>query len=585
MSNLVEEIKTRCDIVDVVGRYVKLKRSGSNYMGLCPFHSEKTPSFSVSEKGQFFHCFGCGESGDVISFIEKIENVDFMTAAQKLCDQYGIDMEKLGYRSEGRNNEIYEMNRAAAMFFLHQLVDRPGPGLDYVQGRGLTMKTVGQFGLGFAPDSWHSLTDHMHSLGYDDRRLMRAGLISASKGSHYDKFRNRVIFPIINTRGKVIGFGGRLIAPGEPKYLNTPESPVFSKRNNLFGLNLTRKSIARQDQVIIVEGYMDMVSLYQSGITNVAATLGTALTADQCAMLGRYTKNVVLSYDADSAGRKAALRGIEIIRGAGLNARVLHVTDGKDPDEYVQKHGREAFEELVKNALPYAEYKLESVKSRYNLSVPEERMRYTKEAARVLAGLDPVDSEFYRKKLSDETGIPEGTLNREIDDINRSGSAENAVREARRRQDSKADDEKGSLSLQKTLIGIMAADPSTVPEVRKYAYVFADPSCYRVAGLIFSMFDEEGTLDAEKAADTLDAEDAALFNNIVSSGVLGNDVKTILNECVVKIRMDGLKKRHKELENTLALMPEDDPGIEDVMKQLSGIDAEVLKLKKDLGSE
>lgn len=588
MNSITDEIKNRCNIVDVVGRYVKLRRTGTDYMGLCPFHSEKTPSFSVSEKKQFFYCFGCGESGDVISFVQKIENVDFMTAVRRLADRCGINMDDYGFRNEGRNNRIYEMNRDAAYFFLHSLVDRPNPGRDYILNRGLDLKTIAKFGIGYAPDSWNSLFNHMTEKGYTPDQLASAGLLSVSRGNHYDRFRGRVIFPIINTRGKVLGFGGRIISDGKPKYLNTPESPVFSKRDNLFGLNLTRKEIADSDCAIIVEGYMDMVSLYQSGVKNVAATLGTALTAAQCSLISRYTKNIILSYDSDNAGRNAALRGIEVIRKAGLNARVLHVVDGKDPDEYIRKYGKESFLKLAEEALPYADYRLEHVRSEADLSTQQGKMRFVKAAVAVIRDLDPVESEIYIEKVALEAGIQEGALRREIAEAGQRGEKDR-IREPEigpgRNENAPGESSGAGLNLQKTLIGLLVKDPGLIPDSVKYAHVFTDPSCYRIVSVLFSMYQEEGSLDAERLADSLKAEDAAVFSSITGSEVLDVDTYRLWKECIGRIRISELRKKHGELEQVLELLSENDPRTEEIMKQLREIDARVLKLKKDPGSE
>ena len=590
MSNSTDEIKSRCNIVDVVGRYVKLKRTGSNYMGLCPFHNEKTPSFSVSEKGQFFHCFGCGESGDVISFIEKIENVDFKTALQKLADMYGINLEDYGYTNESRKNEFYKMNRDAALFFVHSLTDRPNPGRDYIMNRGLDLKTITRFGIGFAPDSWNSLLNYMKSKGYDEKMLYRGGLISSSKGRYYDKFRNRVIFPIINTRSKVIGFGGRIIGDGEPKYLNSPESDVFSKRNNLFGLNLTRESIKKKDCAIIVEGYMDMVSLYQSGVTNTTATLGTALTPNQCSMLSRYTKNIVLSYDADAAGRKAALRGIEIIRDAGLNVKVLHVPDGKDPDEYVRKHGKEAFEELVENAVPYVEYKLEHEKSLSDLNTENGRLRYIEGAARVLSSITPAEAEMYIKKVSEETGLQEGTLRAEV----RQASDQSGRRNSNYRRPVRVEQSgrgAGSLDedqrLQRTIIGIIAKNPSAIEKVSEFEYIFTDPVCFRIYNTLKSLSQNDTPPDINTAADSMSAEDAQVFLSLADSEAFDCSMGTLdklLDDCVKRIREKELRQNKEYLTNELKLLSDDDDErITKIMVQMKKIDADIQHLRNSTG--
>lgn len=589
MSSITDEIKNRCNIVDVVGRYVRLKRTGANYMGLCPFHSEKSPSFSVSENKQFYYCFGCGESGDVISFVQKMENLDFMTTVRRMAEQYGLNMDDYGFRNESRNNRFYEMNREAAYYFLHNLVDRPNEGRDYILGRGLDLKTVAKFGIGYAPDSWNGLLDYMTGKGYTPAELEKAGLVVGSKGRFYDRFRGRVIFPIINTRGKVLGFGGRILGAGQPKYLNSPESPVFSKRRNLFGLNLSRGDISDSNSVFVVEGYMDMVSLYQSGVTNTVATLGTALTAEHCSILGRYTGNIILTYDSDQAGRSAALRGIEVIRNAGFSPRVLHVTDGKDPDEYIHKYGKEAFLQMAEQALPYADYRLESVRAASDLSDRRGMMQYVRAASAVIRELDPVESEFYIEKVSRTTGIQEGAIRREI-------AAASSRFERRENGYSRKENENNmvpqgagtggaGLSLQKTLIGLMAKDPGLIPGTRKYTYIFTDPACYRIVNVLLNIYDEEGSVDIAKAADTLQPQDAAMLTGIVESGVLECDTRQVWKDCIGRIRITELKEKHRDLESVLELLPVDDGRTEEIMNQLREIDARILRLKNDPGSE
>ena len=589
MSSITDEIKNRCNIVDVVGQYVKLRRTGTNYMGLCPFHSEKTPSFSVSENKQFYYCFGCGESGDAISFVQKMENLDFMTTVRRMADRYGINMDDYGFRNESRNNRYYEMNREAAYYFLHNLVDRPNEGRDYILGRGLDLKTVAKFGIGYAPDSWDGLLRELTAKGYKPQEMARAGLVVSSRGRYYDRFRGRVIFPIINTRGKVLGFGGRILGPGQPKYLNTPESPVFSKRNNLFGLNLSRSEIAKSDCVFIVEGYMDMVSLYQSGVKNTVATLGTALTEEHCRILGRHTGNIILTYDSDQAGRNAALRGIEVIRHAGFSPKVLHVTDGKDPDEYIHRYGKDAFLQMAEQALPYADYRLESVRAASDLSSRQGLMNYVRSAAAVIRDLDPVESELYIGKVAETAGVPEGTIRREAAaaPVSYGRSAPQYARSENRNRTVSGNTGTGGagLNLQKTLIGLMAKDPELIPGTGKYAYIFTDPACYRIANILFHIYEEEHTIDVGKAADALQADDASMLIGIAESEVLDYDTNQVWQDCIGRIRIMELRNKRRDLENVLELLPEDDSRTEEIMNQLRDIDALILRLKNDPGSE
>lgn len=408
-NNIVDEIKSRCNIVDVVSRVVPLKKAGSNYKGICPFHNEKTPSFIVSETKQIFTCFGCGATGNVISFVMRYYNLDFKGAVEMLAKEYGISLTG-AFRGNKNKDELYEINRQAARFFFKAMRERVTPAYTYMKERGISEETLNKFGIGYADESWDSLYQHMRSLGIPADKLIELGLLSKSKGRYYDKFRGRVIFPILNTSGKVIGFGGRIIGEGEPKYLNSQESSVFQKKYNLYGLNLTGNEVRKADAIVLVEGYMDVVSLYQSGVRNVSASLGTALTENQARLLKRYTKNVILSYDADQAGQNAALRGLDILYKEGCRARVLKVTDGKDPDEFVKKNGRKAFLALMENAVPYGDFKLNMAASKYDLSDEQQRIDFLQDAVVILRAMKPVEADLYIKKLSKETGISEGAI-------------------------------------------------------------------------------------------------------------------------------------------------------------------------------
>ena len=311
-SSTIENLKNQVNIVDVVGRSVPLKRAGSNYKGCCPFHNEKTPSFVVSEQKQIFTCFGCGATGDVIEYVKRYYNLDFSEAVEKIAAEEGITVER-NARSDNRDI-YYKVNKLAANFFYRSFTEKANKGYAYMKRREIAPAILKKFGIGYADEQWDSLYQYLLSQGVDKKIMVELGLVSESKGKYYDKFRNRVIFPIINTSGKVIGFGGRAIDPGDnPKYLNSPESRIFQKKNNLYGLNISRQSVGKENFIILVEGYMDVIALYQSGVENVAASLGTALTENQAKLIKRYTKDVVLSYDADNAGRAAALRGLEIL--------------------------------------------------------------------------------------------------------------------------------------------------------------------------------------------------------------------------------------------------------------------------------
>ena len=387
-----------------------MKKAGSNYKGICPFHNEKTPSFVVSETKQIFTCFGCGATGDVIGFVERYYSLDFKGAVEMLAKEYGISLEG-AFRTSKDKDESYEINRQAAMFFFRALREKANPGYTYMKTMRMSEDTMNRFGIGYADGEWRSLYDYLLQKGISEDKLLSLGLISKSNDRCFDKFRNRVIFPIMNTAGKVIGFGGRIIGEGEPKYLNSQESDVFQKKNNLYALNLTRKDVSREDAIILVEGYMDAVSLSQAGIRNISASLGTALTEDQAGL-----SDQTLHEECDPfircrpGGQNAAFRGLDILYREGCRARVLKVTDGKDPDEFIKKNGRNAFLDLVDHAIPYGDFKLNMVKQRYDMEDEQQRVEFIHEAVRVLQKMNPVEADIYIEKLSAETGISEGAI-------------------------------------------------------------------------------------------------------------------------------------------------------------------------------
>jgi len=571
----IEELKNKLNIVDVIGRDVKLKRAGSNFKGLCPFHNEKTPSFVVSESKQYFTCFGCGARGDVIEFMRRYHNLDFVEAVEKLAEENGITLEKKGY-DDKRSKRFYEINKMAARYFYKELTKGKNPGYDYITGRGITDQTIAKFGLGYADGDWGSLRGYLKSKGVTDKELVEAGLASQSKGRTYDKFRNRVIFPIINTSGKVIGFGGRAISSEDsPKYLNSPENVVFKKKDNLYSLNLAREHAVKSGKIILVEGYMDVISLYQSGIGYVVASLGTALTPEQARLLHRYTSDVILSYDADSAGRKAANRGLDILRNEKCRVRVLHVTDGKDPDEYVKKYGKDAFLDLTETAKPFGEYKLESAKQGFDLSKDEDKVRYIEAVKPVFAAMEPVERELYAKKLSEELGVSASSILRETGEA---PAEENRRAERREAEDDGAS--RGLLSREAYLIKIVFEDPDALDRIKENKGIIQSPVARRVMNLAYLERKKNGKIDRNRVIDSLsdpdrDALTAALGQIIVKEG----SIRDTLDEIIKTWKIDDLTEKEKAIIKSLSLA-EGMPGekVEEFQNELIEVRKEIAKL-------
>ena len=420
IKDIIEEIKSRCDIANIISSYINIKPSGTNYKGLCPFHGEKTPSFYINTSKQIYKCFGCGEGGDVINFVMRIENLDFMDAVKLLADRCGIEIntqvdESTKERIE-KSKKFQDIHVEAARFYFSNLIKTKNPGYEYLRKRGLDDKIIKKFGLGYSLDSWNSLMNYLISIGYKNEDLIECGLFGYKSETKkiYDKFRNRVMFPIFDYRGNVIGFGGRVLDDSLPKYLNSPDTLIFNKRQNLYGLNFARKEI-KDRSIILVEGYMDLISLYQYGIKNVVATLGTALTDGQGSLIKRYADTAIISYDSDEAGIKATLRAIEILNKLDINVKVLNLKECKDPDEFIRKYGVLEFEKEIKNSTHYIKYKIDNLKRNFNIQNDEERVKFTKESSKIIKEIkSPVEADYYIKYLSEQSNISIESIKKEV---------------------------------------------------------------------------------------------------------------------------------------------------------------------------
>lgn len=424
-EDIINEIKYRNDIETAVSQYVNLKRRGKNLVGLCPFHSEKTPSFTVYPENGSFYCFGCGAGGDVFTFTGLIENLDYIESVKLLAERSGVALPQDGYDDSMQKlkNTIYDINRDTARFFHSYLMSPDGKwALDYLYGRGLTLKTIKHFGLGAAPDSWDALIKHLKSKGYRESDMIAANVVGKSqRGSLYDRFRKRVMFPIINIRGNIIAFSGRAM-PGEDKqggkYVNTADTPVYKKSANLFGMNFAKNACA--ERVILVEGNMDVISLHQAGFTNTVAPLGTAFTTEQANLLARYTKEIVLMLDADAAGQKAIKRATELLQNTGLSVRVVVIPDGKDPDEYIKKNGADRFSALLSGAVSDMEYKLLTAAAGLDLASDDGRLKYLAAAAEIIAeDEDIMARDVYIGKMCEKYGVSRTALTAKVEEMRR----------------------------------------------------------------------------------------------------------------------------------------------------------------------
>ncbi|MEG0377979.1 MAG: DNA primase [Eubacterium sp.] len=421
-EEVIQQVLEASDIVDVVSEYVALKKTGSSYKGKCPFHNERTASFSVSQEKQLYHCFGCGVGGNVMGFIMAIENLPFIDAVQFLARRANIMLPEQGNSEEDnkryrQKERLYELHRELANYY-YVCLRRSREAQYYLNNRGISAETIKAYGLGLSPDGWSSALDFLRQKGYTDQEMLDSGLVMASDkgGRLYDRFRNRIMFPILNATGRIIGFGGRRISDEDkgPKYLNSPETMIFSKGTELFNMNHAKSHI-KGGQVLIVEGYMDVISLYQKDVRNTVAALGTAFTVYHAALLGRYVNEVVLCFDGDAAGEGATQKAIDILKNTAINVRILRLPVEDDPDSYIQKNGKEAFEKKIEEAITIVEYEMGLLRKRYDINQTDGRIKYINQAIVVLRQLsDEVEVDLYSKRLSRETGIDLKVIRREV---------------------------------------------------------------------------------------------------------------------------------------------------------------------------
>ena len=415
-DDLIEEIRMKNDIVDVISGYVKLQRKGSSYFGLCPFHNEKSPSFSVSPGKQMYYCFGCGAGGNVFTFLMEYENFTFPEALEMLADRAGVELPKMEYSKEAKEqadlkSALLEINKEAAKFYYYQLRQKTGEqGMAYLKGRELSDETINKFGLGYSGKFSNNLYQYLKGKNYSDELLRQSGLFNVDeKRGMYDKFWNRVIYPIMDVNNRVIGFGGRVMGDAKPKYLNSPETKIFDKSRNLYGLNMARSS--RKKNLIICEGYMDVVSMHQAGFTNAVATLGTALTEEQSRLIAQYTGEVVLSYDSDAPGQAATRRATGLLEAAGVKIRVLSIPDAKDPDEFIKKFGAERFAQLIEGSSSATDFAINKLRQENDVTTAEGKVSFLKQFAALMAGLpNPIEREVYLSKVCRELEVDKAAV-------------------------------------------------------------------------------------------------------------------------------------------------------------------------------
>lgn len=558
-EELVEEIRERNDIVDVISGYVKLQRKGSSYFGLCPFHNEKSPSFSVSPGKQMYYCFGCGAGGNVFTFLMEYENYTFPETLKALADRAGIALPEREYSQEEKRQQdlksrLLELNKMAARYFYYQLRSENGrQGLEYLKNRQLSDETIKSFGLGFANKYSNDLYNYMKKQGVSDELLRESGLMNVDEAKGmYDKFWNRVIFPIMDVNSRVIGFGGRVMGDGKPKYLNSPETPIFDKSRNLYGLNVARTS--RKKNILVCEGYMDVISLHQAGFKNAVASLGTALTTQHAGLLKRYTDEVVLTYDSDDAGTRAALRAIPIVKAAGLSAKVLHMQPYKDPDEFIKALGAEKFQERIDGAENSFMFEISMLEREYDMKDPEGKTAfYNGVAARLAEFESELERENYIEAVAARYHIAFDSLRKLVNRAAMKGMA--PVRTEPRRVKKAAEREDGMKKSQKLLLTWLIEKPKLYGQLKGHISTedFTEGLYHEAAELLFAQLEGGSVIPAKIinhfAEPEQQREAAALFNASLQTDTPA-EMEKALRETVYRIRNHGISSRRAMLEPT-----------------------------------
>ena len=574
-DDIIEEVRQKNDIVDVVSQYVKLTRKGSSYFGLCPFHNEKTPSFSVTPGKQMYYCFGCGAGGNVFNFIMEYENYTFGEALKHLAERAGVELPQIEYSREVQEKarqkaELLEINKQAAQYFYYQLRTEKGQqGYQYLAGRGLSEETMRRFGLGYSDKFSDGLYRYLKSKGYQDERLRESGLFNVDeRHGMYDKFWNRVIFPIMDVNNRVIGFGGRVMGDGKPKYLNSPETKIFDKSRNLYGLNIARTT--RKKYLILCEGYMDVISMHQAGFTNAVASLGTALTSGHASLLKRYTQEVLLLYDSDEAGVRAALRGIPILREAGVNSRVVNLHPYKDPDEFIKNMGPEAFEERLNQASDSFLFRVSIAESEFPMNEPQGQNRFFERCAQMLLELkDELERNLYIeaivKKYRGQYGVSVEDLRKRVNTLALKGTpAENRIQPRNGTKEKKKRDS-ASDQAQKLMLTWLVTYPRIFDKVAQYLGPedFVVPLYREVAEMLFTQHKEGQVNPARLLNSFTDSEEqrevASLFNATIHLET-PQEQDQAFADTLLRIKSESLAERNRNWD------PTDMKGLQEIVK-------------------
>lgn len=573
-DEIIEEVRQTNDIVDIISQYVHLKRSGRNYFGLCPFHNEKSPSFSVSPDKQIFHCFGCGVGGNVFTFLTKIEGINFVEAVQTLAERSNIQLPTL--ESGGDNakeilkSKVLKVNEFAANYY-HENLYKPESKIaqEYVKKRRLTNETLKAFQIGFS-GSFDELYKQLKAQGFEEREILESGLVNRNeRGQYIDRYRNRLMFPICDARGRVIAFGGRVLDDSKPKYINSPENVVYSKGRHLFGLNVAKKSKDIKQRLLIVEGYMDVISLHQRGITNVVAPLGTALTQNQGYLLRNNTEQIVLSFDSDEAGQTAKVRAMEILQNMGCDIRVLQMEGAKDPDEYIIKYGNARFQNLVERAISVIEFKVKLLKQNLNLENTNDKIKFLNEIAKLIAKVDnTIEREVYIEKIADSYDISKEAIYAEVNKLTYSGEKNSKILEKakpviRHENNNKIQVSEAIKKRENTIISILLTGDEGIYQLIKQNIKIEDfkyPINKEIVKKLYEEF-EKGNSNINSIIDNLNEEEQNHITMIMAEDYEINDMEKAIDDIIQAYQKENLNERKFEILKQL------DENIDDIKKK------------------
>ncbi len=556
-DSFLQELKLKTDVVDVVSSYVSLKKRGNTYVGLCPFHNEKTPSFTVYENTQSFYCFGCGAGGDSVSFMRKIENLDYIDAVKLLAQRAGMQMPDEGYDDSlsKKRRTVLQINRETAKFYHSYMMSEQGKiGLQYYLNRGLSLKTIRHFGLGYAPNQWDSLLKHLKSQGFNVGDMVAAGVVRKGEKGYYDYFRNRVITPIIDVRGNFIAFGGRVLDDSKPKYINTSDTIVYKKTNEVFGLNFAKDS--GKDSLILCEGYMDVIAMHQAGFTNAIAGCGTALTNEQVRLISRYAKEVILVYDNDEAGQKALNKAISLFDQIDIDISIPTLSGGKDPDEIIKNLGRARFEDMLDGASNEVEFAIMKLRRNFNLQTTQGKSQFASEAVKVLANATPIEQDLYLSRIADELGIEKRAIQAQLSEYTNRRMRGKRKREFNkiidddlrktRKESYDTDTATVSLKAQERVIGLLMTYPDCYPLCKDFNSDEFTPGFYKKAfQTVRERIENNSSLDLIMFNEVFTDEEMGRFTHLISSSQNSSNPKKEFTDCLNIISREYKKQNSK----------------------------------------